>query len=84
MDAIPIKCAPGGATSIKKPARNPAIAPTSGPFVTAQQQTITITKSGVAPGSESRARKVGWKITARKIVEIKAKYLYIFIIFDLD
>jgi hypothetical protein len=51
------------------------MAPTSGPFVTAQQQTMTITKSGVAPGSESLAKKVGWKTTARKIVVINAMYL---------
>jgi hypothetical protein len=53
-------------------------------LVTAQQQTMTITKSGVAPGNESLARKVGWKTTARKIVEINAMYLYIFINFDSD
>jgi hypothetical protein len=45
---------------------------------------MTITKSGVAPGSESLAKKVGWKITAIKMVEINAMYLYIFIILDLN
>ena len=56
---MPIKLSPGGNTSIKKPAKNPAIAPTAGPFNKAQLVKTTIKISGVAPGRKSFAKKVG-------------------------